>query len=39
VADPHDLHTPKSSYEKAPLRLVADAFLCAHYRQTDPFED
>ncbi|CAN7433855.1 hypothetical protein LJR225_002841 [Phenylobacterium sp. LjRoot225] len=29
----------QSDVDLAPLRLVADAFLCAHYRQTDPFED
>jgi predicted dehydrogenase len=28
-----------SDVDLAPLRLVADAFLCARYRQAEPFED
>jgi D-galactose 1-dehydrogenase len=29
----------RSDVDLAPLRLVADAFLCARFRQADPFDD
>jgi predicted dehydrogenase len=29
----------RSDFDLGPLRLVADAFLCARYRQAEPFED
>ena len=29
----------RSDVDLVPLQLVADAFLCAHYRSVDPFED
>ena len=29
----------RSDVDLAPLRLVADAFLCGRHRQTEPFED
>jgi predicted dehydrogenase len=33
------VRTGRSDVDLAPLRLVADAFLCGHVRRTDPFED
>jgi predicted dehydrogenase len=33
------VRTGRSDVDLAPLRLVADAFLCGHVRPTDPFEE
>ena len=33
------VRSERSDVDLAPLRLVADAFLCGHIRPTDPFED